>query len=69
MGLLASLSVKAAIVIFILVTTAHIVQHGFRFDIWQFFTGPGRISRMALLLVVLANYKALPLMWHVSDPS
>ncbi len=29
------------------------------------FMGPGKYSRIALLLVILANYKSIPFMWHV----
>jgi hypothetical protein len=31
-------------------------------------TGPGSTSRIVAILVVLANFKNLPLVWHVSTP-
>jgi hypothetical protein len=35
-------------------------------DWLDFFTGPGRISRVLLLLFVVANWKGMPLAWTVS---
>lgn len=35
----------------------------------KFLTGPGSYSRILALLVVLANYKNFPGVWHVCIPS
>ena len=35
----------------------------------NFFTGPGRISRILLLFFVLFNWKTMPLAWTVSTLS
>jgi hypothetical protein len=34
----------------------------------RFATAPGAYSRVLALLVVLANFKNFPLVWHVSPP-
>ena len=34
----------------------------------SFFTGPGSVSRIVCAVVVLANYKNFPLVWHVCNP-
>jgi len=36
-----------------------------RESILEVFTGPGKYSRIALLLVLLANYKNFPFVWHI----
>jgi hypothetical protein len=34
----------------------------------EFFTGPGRLSRILALLFVLLNWKSMPFAWTVSAP-
>jgi len=55
-----------------LATTAYYTNKAARSD-WRkhlrdYFTGPGRISRILLLFLVLTNLKSLPFAWTVRIP-
>jgi hypothetical protein len=44
------------------------IQLDWRTLITHFLTGPGRTSRILLLLFVVLNWKSMPLAWSVSPP-
>lgn len=52
--------------VFLPVGASALAYAAYKINWINFFTGPGRYSRLALLLFVIANWKSMPFVWTVS---